>query len=353
MRKKIIFNIFLFIVLPLLFIAFIELGLRIFVHFRYGKPGRSYGIYVGDKELGAVHRPNSYNSNSVMNNWGFRNTEDISEEKPKNATRIYCSGGSTTFCYNLYTEEAWPSVLQQNLRMVPGHERDEVLNAGEITFGIANEFALARRLIPRLKPDIVIFYGSGINEQECARTLTYKDKKDLDQLLLEKKWGVFTKKLDQARFLKRNSLIVKAFDYYILACFQHMISSRIKENEAATQQKGYPHPWTIENFRQTLSNYIDFLRSNGCKVIMVLYGDNGESDASLRDYILPFREFALEVGEKKQVTIFDFASVIENLPIRQREALFYTAVHLNKEGAELLASALLPVVLRVCEKVRR
>ncbi len=350
MRNKFISNVLTIIGLLILLIVFIEVGLRVVVHFRYGKPGKTYGIYMADKEFGAVHRPHSYNNNSVINNWGFRNTEDIDIRKPAGAIRIYCSGGSTTFCYNLPTEKAWPSILQQKLRILPGHERDEVLNAAEITIAVANEFALARRFIPRLKPDIVILYGTGINEQECARNLQYADKADLDKLLAEKRWGVFSRKLDQVRFLKRNSVTVKAFEYYILTRFKYMISQILKAKQVSTQ-RGYPHPWTVENFRQTLSAYIDFLRSNGCKVIIVLHGDNGDDSAPyLKDYILSFRDIALEVGREKQVTIFDFSSTIESLP--NRRGLFYSWVHLNKEGAELLASELVPVVLSVSKETK-
>lgn len=72
-----------------------EIAGRLVMWAKHGIPGKSYGIYQPDLELGATHRPNSYNSNSSINNWGLRNPDDTPEAKPLGSTRIYCSGGST------------------------------------------------------------------------------------------------------------------------------------------------------------------------------------------------------------------------------------------------------------------
>src|SRR5437016_4570358 len=107
-KKRILFALITIVGLPLLLAACGELGGRLYLYHYYGKPGKSYGIYMADMELGATHCPNSYNTNAVINNWGLRNSENTSEDKPQGVTRIYCSGGSTTFCYNLNQEDTWP-----------------------------------------------------------------------------------------------------------------------------------------------------------------------------------------------------------------------------------------------------
>jgi len=325
--------------LPVLFIVSIELILRLYIHFHYGVPGKSYGIYRADKELGAVHRPNSYNSNSIINNWGFRNTENISQKKPDGITRIYCSGGSTTFCYNLRTEEAWPAILQQKLRKIPGHEHDEVLNAGEICFAVAHEFTLAKRLIPLLKPDIVILYGTGINEVLSSQVLQYKENKDFDLLLREKKWGVFPLKLDQARFLKRNSTLVKFFDYKIKEWLRTYLTKKFR---ARPEPKNYTylHQWVIYNFENTLRAYLRFLHSNGCKVIIVRYGDNGGDNWYLAHYVLRFRDRAVAIGREEGATICDLASIVDRHPARKK-LYIDSGVHVTLEGAELVADVIL------------
>lgn len=315
---------------------------------RYGVPGKSYGIYMVDKELGALHRPNSYNINTVINNWGFRNVEDISEQKSEGIMRVYCSGGSTVFCYNLPTEESWPSILQERLRQIPGHEHDEILNAGEINFAISHEFALAKRLIPRLKPDIVILYGAGTNEDAAAAKLRDMEGRDFDQLLREKKWGVFPRELDQARFLKRHSLLIKFYDYKIKQWFEKKLTKGFRKKYIFTGDSR-PHRWVIENFDNTLRTYLDFLHENRCKTIIVRYGDNGVEDHYLINYIRMFRDRTVRIGKEKGAIICDITPLVEKHP--QRKNLYIeSGVHVTRKGAELVSDALLPILLKINEK---
>lgn len=322
-----------------------ELASRLYVQLRYGVPGKSYGIYKADRELGAVHRPNSYNTNSAMNNWGFRNTEDIAVQKPNGALRIYCSGGSTVFCYNLRTEDAWPSVLQRKLRLIPGHGHDEVLNAGEICFSVVHEFALAKRFIPVLKPDIVILYSLGTNEGLFSG-MVQKAGYNLDQLLEEKRWGVTPRNLDQTRFLKRNSVLIRFFDYFIKSRLEEVLTKQFRKNVNSSNinYAFYPHPWLVGNFEVTLRAYIKFLRNNGCKVMVVRYGDNGKEDWYMNNFIREFRERAVEIGKEEGAVICDLASVVARHP-RRKKLYINTGIHVTREGAEVAADTLLASIM--------
>ena len=337
------------IIFPILFLVMAELIARLYIHFRYGVPGKSYGIYMADKELGAVHRPNSYNLTSVMNNWGFRNTEDISQQKPDGAMRIYCSGGSTTFCYNLSVEESWPSVLQQKLRGIPGHQHDEVLNAGEICFAISHEFSLAKRFIPLLKPDVVILYGPGTNEGSAADILKHKEGKDFNRLLAEKEWGVFPRNLDQARFIKRNSVLVKSWDYVIKKRFEARLTKWFRKKTVSDAHSYYPHQWVVENFDNTLRAYLAFLHNNGCKVVIVRHGDNGVDNWYLTNYIRMFRDRAVTIGREEGAIICDFATLVEQHP-RRRHLYIGSGLHVTREGGQLSADALLVSLIENNEK---
>lgn len=323
---------------PIFLILCAEGALRLFIHFRYGVPGKSYGIYQADPELGAVHRANSYNNNSVINNWGLRNVEDVSERKPAGALRVYCSGGSTTFCYNLSTQQSWPHKLQAKLREIPGRERDEVLNGGEICFAVSQEFALARRLVPRLKPDVVLLF-TGVNEDLAARVLTNVERNDLDRFLREKRWGVFPTRIDQARFLKRNSALVRVLEYKVLTKIQLARAALVRNPGPSA---GFPviHPWVLENFDRTLNAYLDYLRANGCRVILIRYGDSGIEDPYLEHVVRMFRDRAVAIARERGEEVCDVASIVERHP--QRKELFIsTGVHVTNEGAELLADELL------------
>jgi len=334
-RKKVLFALVAGVGLPVALLAFAEVAGRIAFHFKYGKPGKRYGIYMADPELGATHRPSSYNMNSVINNWGFRNLEDISEAKPPGATRIYCSGGSTTFCYNLPTEQAWPERLQGDLRARPGHERDEVLNAGQICFPVSSELVLAKRVVPRLKPDVVVTF-TAINEILASDIIGGADGKNFDQLLGEQRFGVVPFAMDQGRFLKRESVLVRFIDYKIKSWFEPKITADFRGAEAPPR---IVHPWVIANFEHTLRSYIEFLRASGVpRVILVRWGDSG-APGSFMDEERRFRERGVAIAREMGVDVFDFATVAAAHP-RRKELFIESGVHLTREGAELFAENL-------------
>jgi lysophospholipase L1-like esterase len=338
--KKIVFSLAVLVGLPACLLAAGEAGLRVYIHFRYGHPGKSYGIYMADPELGATHRPNSYNTNSVLNNWGFRNTEDVAETKPAGALRVYCSGGSTTYCYNLDNESAWPSVLQRKLRGLPGHERDEVLNAGQICFSLAHEYALARRLVPRLRPDVVILF-TGLNELIAAQIIEGQDGLNLDELLAARHFGVCARHLDQARYWKQNSALVRLFDYQIKKWFERKMTAAYREEEAPAQKP--PHPWVAENFERTLRDYLHFLRDEHCKVIVLRYGDNGQENWHLVNFIRKYRDRAVEIGREEGAVVCDLVPLIDAHPRRQ-ELFIASGIHVTEPGAELVAEGLRKVL---------
>jgi lysophospholipase L1-like esterase len=340
LRKKLLFALITVLVPLVLVIAVGEIGGRIYVHFKYGVPGKSYGIYMADEELGATHRPNSYNTNSVINNFGFRDSEDITEEKPPGVTRVYCSGGSTTFCYNLDTPDSWPSLLQEKLRQAKGHERDEVLNAGQITFAVSQEFVLAKRMIPRLRPDIVIIF-TGINELLAANIISYEDGKDLDQLLAEQRFGVCPQHPDQARFLKRHSVLVRLIDYKVKKFFESHATAAYRNSEAPPILM---HPWVNANYEHTLRDYLRFLREQGCKVIVLRYGDNGREDWYLQKCIHQLRDRAVDIGREEGAAICDLVPMVDSDP-RRKSLFIQTGVHVTKEGAELYADHISKEVL--------
>ncbi len=348
----------------LLFIPFslllLEISLRSYIHFKHGKPGKWYGIYQYDDELGATHRPNSYNTNSSLNNYGLRTAADVPANKPEGSLRIYCSGGSTTFCYNLETYDAWPSILQNKLNDIKGHKNDQVLNGGQICFSISHEYTLGKKLIPQLKPDIVLIF-TGVNEGMSAEQLARKSPGYLDLLLAEKKWGEVPKDLDQARFWKRNSAVVRLWDYYIKKWLEKALTSNYKGSDPALEGKTKInpdisnsnsvifHPYVMENFEACLNNYIDFIRSNGAIPIIIKYGDNGSKDWHMEKGTRVWRDKAVEIGKNKGVVICDPSVIYEKLDNRN-SYFIESGIHVTKSGAEVLAGELVKTILNISNK---
>lgn len=327
-----------------LVLALGEVGCRLIIHFKYGVPGKSYGIYQGDSELGATHRPHAYNNNSVLNNWGLRNREDVGPKSP-GTLRVYCSGGSTTFCYNLPTDEAWPSVLQRELRKVPGHERDEVLNAGQITWSLCHEFVLAKRLLPQLKPDFVVLF-TGVNEGMSAEQFERKEPGKLDRLLAEQRWGEVAKDLGQARFLMRHSALMRLWDYRIKAWFGPQLTKDYNQTELTEPPKNHPsmHPYVMANLEHTLRAYLRFIREQGATPVILRYGDNGSDGWYMKFGTRVWRERVVEIGRAEGALVCDAAVVFERHPQR-KECFIESGIHVTSLGAAVLAGELRKTLL--------
>jgi len=324
-----------------------EMGCRLIMHFKHGVPGKRYGIYQGDAELGATHRPHAYNSNTVLNNHGLRNREDAGPKRP-GALRVYCSGGSTTFCYNLPTDEAWPSVLQRELRKLAGHEQDEVLNAGQITWSLCHEFVLAKRLLPQLKPDFVVLF-TGVNEGMSAEQFERKEPGKLDRLLAEQRWGEVAKDLDQARFLKRHSALMKLWDYRLKAWFApRLTQDYVDYNQVALTEppKSHPtmHPYVMANLEHTLRAYLKFIREQGATPVILRYGDNGSDGWYMKFGTRVWRERVVEIGRAEGALICDAAAIFERHPQR-KDCFIESGIHVTSLGAAVLAEELRKMLL--------
>lgn len=331
-RKKLMYCAIVLLGLPLLLVAVLEVGGHLYIHWRYGVPGKSYGIYQYDAELGATHRPNSYNTNAQLNDWGFRNTENVFEPKPMPSWRIYCSGGSTTFCYNLADEETWPAQLQGLLRQRPGHQRDQVLNGGQIAQALSHEFILAKRFVPKLRPDVVLIH-TGINEH-INGALLRESGESLEELQEQQRFGVAARNLGQAGFLMRNSVLVRLAQYKMRGWF----------GAEPPAEVGPPHPYLVENFQVVLGRYLDFLAAQGSRPIILRFGDSGDPANPMLEVHRIFRELAVKIARDRKVEVCDLAARFDNHP-RRRELFIASGVHVTAEGAGLMAKEILATLL--------
>ena len=336
-QKKALFYVIFFLVLPILGIIALEFAGRVIVHVKYGVPGKSYGLWQYDKELGAVHASNSYNSNSETDSLGFRNHEDVFEPKPPGALRIIAYGGSTTFCYNLDTEHAWPLRLQALLRAYH-NPRDQVLNAGAVMWSISHEITRAERDLPRLHPDYVIIY-SGFNEEFNAYFARLEGK-DLASLLQQGKSRIFATNLDQTRWLKRNSLLVRFYDYARQRLRYRYYDARPLSTQSptipsASEKASYDvDPFIMKHYLIVLGQFIDLIRQNGGKPIYVItgglrYGELGR--------FLQYSRNGAELARERGVPVLDSQNVVERYNGDKRELFTESAVHWSALGAQRLA----------------
>lgn len=334
--KKILFSVILLVGFPVAGILAIEGAAYAVVHFKYGVPGKTYGLWTYDAELGAIHSRNGYNSNSQTNNYGFRNKEDVFEPKPPNSIRVIAYGGSTTFCFNLETDEAWPIRLQEEVRKYAG-PKSQVLNAGAIVWSIGHELARAKRDLPKLKPDVVILY-SGLNEEANARNLAEEGIK-LKDVVDAGKHGVFATNLDQSRWLKRNSLIVRYIEYLNLFA--------PTGNPGPTPE--YPIvPEVRENFNRTLREFIELIRQNGAKPLYVIM--SGLPEIAQNRLLLRYSREGAAVAREMGVPVIDSNDVIRDYKGDKADLFSASGAHWSALGATLLAKFIDEQALRIMVK---
>ncbi len=335
--KKILFGFFMIVGLPIIFILGVEGVGRAIMHLKYGVIGKTWGLWKYDRELGAIHAANSYSRKSETNSLGFRNKENVIEPKPANALRMIAYGGSTTFCYNLPTDLAWPIRLQQILRK-EHNASDQVLNGGAILWSIGHELARAKRDLPKLKPDFVIIY-SGVNEEANAALL--KDEGvSLEQALKDGKTGLFSRNLKQAQWLRRNSVTVGFWEHVAMPWLHSRRNTNGLETHVAppqpTTDSGGLDPVVSKNFNATLQDFIVLIRAHGAKPIYVIMG--GLPAVGVNGRLLQYSRQGAEVARQLNVVVLDSQEIIESYK-GDRQALFgESGVHWSEIGANLLAS---------------
>lgn len=315
-----------FTIVPLLLI---EGAVRTYIWYKYGVPGKSYGLWCYDKEFGAIHCHNGYNTMAQTNEYGFRNTENVREPKPIGALRIIAYGGSTTFCYNLLNGETWSDELEKQLRK--NHDpQDQVLNAGAIMWSIGQSYARAKQDIPVLKPDYVIIYD-GINDQANAQLLELEGK-PMKALVEKGEYGVFSKNLDQSRWVKRNLALVRLMDYVITPLLTN--NQQVQQVDIPTT----PDPYVMENYLHTLSDFLELAKANGATPIFLVQA-NGHND-QVAKYLTSYSRNGIQTATQEGAIVLDAQVMVDGYHGQPMDLFHYTGVHYSRLGAEMLGEFL-------------
>lgn len=310
------------LVLGLALILLAEASGRLWIQARHGVPGKRYGLWMADPILGAVHAPNAFSRLTRTNNVGLRDHDDVLAKSP-GERRILCLGGSSTFCYNLPDGQTWPEQLEDILRRRPGHERDRVLNGGRVAWSLAHLLEQSRRDMASLQPDIVVIY-SGINEPLNARRLQDEDA-DFEGMLARGEWGRFTTRLDQCRWLYRNTVVAKLW---------HVKLAPLVSSPDPAWADGPAETWAAFNYEKCLDAIIALAREQGAEPIFVV--EVGTFD--FNGYRLAFSEAGARHSRDLGVRVIDPRPSFASAGLQERLLSSHTGLHVTAEGAQLLAS---------------
>ena len=333
-KRVTLFTIFLVLLVPGL-IVLGEVSARLVMNLAYGVEGKSYGIYSGDPVLGHMPAANTYNHLTSLNDRAFRNAEDVIEPKPEGALRLIAYGGSTTFSYNLPTEQTWTYQLQRRMRDALGDTAHQVLNGGVVLWSISHAYERAKREIPVLKPDYVLLY-SGINEEGNAIFLETSGP-GIRKLVEGGKFGVAATNYIASSWLHRNSLLFKLFRKAFVAVMDDVPGSP----GPSLFSGDYPDDHVMTNYLKVLDSFVQLTRRHGAKLIFIVQSgrDSSPGDKRAMAYSAKGRDHLRPFGVK----VVDTRDMVSRYPGKTGD-LFDTSIHYSKKGAEVFADYLLEML---------
>jgi len=165
--KKITIMFFLFSVSLILSLVISELILRrIYKKKNIKSPWQTTSRYLIDDKLIYTLRPNNYSEwkttefieKATTNNYGFRNTYDISYDKPSTTYRIIVTGDSFTFGHGLEDQNTYPAKLE-NLLNQNGKDgkKFEVINAGVPGYSPDQQYRQITEKLIHFSPDLLLW----------------------------------------------------------------------------------------------------------------------------------------------------------------------------------------------------
>jgi lysophospholipase L1-like esterase len=323
---------------------------RLYMHARYGVPGKRYGRWRADPVLGARMGENRYDHRWQTDDGGFRNDQNVIEPRREGAWRIIAYGGSTTLCWNLPTASTWPSRLEHRLRAATGDSAQQVLNAGDILWSIGHILARAKAELPRLHPDFVILY-TGVNEEANADLLAASGR-SLRERMASGEYGAFARNLPQDSWLARNSILYKAAQKVIglpaARLWREMRGekwSRLRQTPIdAAHPASPPDPDVLRNYLHVLDELIQVCDENGARPVFVIEA-TGLRTVGLARMTAYSREGA-RVASERGVPVVDAQAMVDAYPGDRMELFRDSGIHYSKKGADLLAAKIFDEVFR-------
>ena len=295
--------------------------------------GKSYGIMKADKELGFTHAANAYNRSRASNNMGFLNINDVVSPEKRNSEDItfIAYGGSTTYCYNLEQNEAWPYLFQEemcNKKKNDGLCKFSVFNGGHIMYSIGHAYKRAKRDLPIVKPDYIIIY-SGINEFSNYQLLKPEDKINFDKSINNKEYGLI-KKFDYW-YIKHNLIIKKLLHYKLFV----PLKIQIEKGNNATKDS---FPIVFENYLGVLKKFIDLAETHNTKVIFLVQSQGTDTKKNI--FLTSFSQKAKKKVSELGAIVIDTNEIIDKYKGDKSELFHETGVHYSFKGSGLVAKLL-------------
>jgi lysophospholipase L1-like esterase len=322
--------------LPVVAIAAIEGAGRVWIWWKHGVPGHSYGIYEAHPVLGGVLARSGYNNGGkVTNGQAFQRRTETPAAPPADRPRVIAYGGSTTFCYNLPTDLDWPQLMER--RAEARGARLEVLNAGDINWTVHHALARSKYDIPAFRPDIIVIY-EGINEES---NFAYLKAAGVDVVAQMNRgdYRAFAPNVPQADWFYRNSLVVKFFGQVLGPAVDNFLMIGAAKVEQETHIEMIPE--VARFYRGIVATAIDEWRAAGIRVVYVVQAHGENAPRSFR--LTAYSRDAAETARQHGALVVDSQAVVGAYKAQGGKPmdLFITSgVHWSEKGSRLLAEFL-------------
>lgn len=183
-----------------------------------------------------------------INGHGLRGRE-VPRRKPAGTVRILCAGDSGTFGWGVRDDETYPAYLQKRLNE-KGAVTYETINAGVPGYSSHQVLGLLRRLLPELKPDVVIL-SCGRNDHNPTSWLTDAQRKSLPRALVE---------------LQNKLLLSRAYQWLYMRTTLYMYFEHRRRFLGSDRETVRVPP---EDFRRNLHAAADACERAGVKLALV------------------------------------------------------------------------------------
>ncbi len=298
---------------------------RLYINLIYGIPGKSYGIYRSDPELGARHAESSYNLMRQFDDHGFQSPEDVMKPKPEGAARILVYGDTTAFSPNLEMPDTWPLAVQRNLRETQDPQT-QVLNAGEDSWSLGHAYVRARGEIEELEPDVSIIYA-GV-EEELNAAMIDRTGESFARLTAESENPVIQKTGIKNNWLYRNSVTFKAFAFTVLKWLDYLVG-------IAFAQAAEPDPLILAHYQKMLTAFVELNDKHGTTTVFVIqaYGTDTPEHRRLTGYSRASANLARELG----AIVIDAQEAVAGYDGDPAELFDEWGLRFSEKGAEVFA----------------